>query len=79
MTKYFQFEIITLERQSEILADIFAVTLMFHFKGHYNTIPKVIWQCPCHFLWLHLDFLSVCSSCHPMLIFPFPAQMFPLK
>lgn len=62
-----------------ILAGIITVTFVFHFKGHYNTMPKVIWQCPCHFLWPHLDFLSVCSSCHPMLILPFPAQMFPLK
>lgn len=80
-TKCFQLCIISdkATQSVRILADIIMVTLVFHFKGHSNTIPQVIWQCPCHFLWPHLDFLTVCSSCHPMLILLFPTQMFPLK
>lgn len=48
-----------------VWADNYGKRLCFSLKGHYKTIPKVIWQCPCHFLWPHLDFLSACSSCHP--------------
>lgn len=73
-TKYFQLYIISDRAMQYVrtLADIIMLTLVFHFKGHSNTIPKVVLQCPCHFLWPHLDFLTVCSSCHPMLILPFP-------
>lgn len=36
-----------------------------HHNLHIKTISKVIRQHPCCFLWPHLDFLALCSSCHP--------------
>lgn len=41
-------------------------------KVHFNTIAKVIWHSPCHFL-------SLCFSCHHTRIFPFPARTVPLQ
>lgn len=41
-------------------------------KSRPKTIPRVIWQCPFHFLWPHVDFLFMCSSCNPILTLSTP-------